>query len=220
MLTLRRRWQRARSDESGFSVIEVTMATAMLLVVLVLVFGMMVSLTRNEDRSQRLVSNEQNVRFELDRLAREIRAANPLVPLLNATSAATYDNQIEMVLGPTGGSQQVVRWIYNTTTLQMVRQVMSGTSSTATVVAQSFFLARVRNVDTNTPVLTYYGQQGEDLVAQSLALADPYHTHDAANCAIRVHIQISSDSNPGPLPFTQTQDVEVRNRLPGNVGCG
>jgi hypothetical protein len=31
---------------------------------------------------------------------------------------------------------------------------------------------------------------------------------------------LSSDSNPGPLPFTETQDVEVRNRLPGNVGCG
>ena len=38
--------------------------------------------------------------------------------------------------------------------------------------------------------------------------------------SIRVSIEISSDSNPGPLPFTQTQDVEIRNRLPGNVGCG
>jgi Tfp pilus assembly protein PilW len=38
------------------------------------------SLTTNEDRSQRLVSNEQNVRFELDQLARDIRAANPLTP--------------------------------------------------------------------------------------------------------------------------------------------
>src|SRR5689334_22789699 len=193
---------------------------SILLIVLVIVFGMLVSLTRNESRSQALVSNEQNVRFELDQLAREIRSANPLVPLLNASSAATYENQIEMVLGPTGGTQKVVRWTYDTAAEQMVRQVMSGTSSTATVVSQSFYLARVRNVETGMPVFTYYGQQNEDLVAQSLALADPFHTHDAANCAIRVHIQISSDSNPGPLPFTQTQDVEVRNRLPGDVGCG
>jgi hypothetical protein len=100
----------------------------------------------------------------------------------------------------------------------MVRQVMSGTSSNATVVSQSFYLARVRNVESGTPVFVYYGQKNEDLVAQSLA--DDGNVHDAANCAIRVHIQISSDSNPGPLPFTQTQDVEVRNRLPGNVGCG
>jgi hypothetical protein len=189
-----------------------------LLIVLVIVFGMLVSLTRSEGRSQALVGNEQNVRFEIDQLAREIRAANPLVPLLNATTAADYDNQIEMVLGPAGGAQTVVRWTYDTTAEQMVRQVMSGTSSTATVLSQAFYLARVRNVETGTPVFVYYGQHNEDLVAQTLA--DDGDLHDAANCAIRVHIQVASDSNPGPLPFTQSQDVEVRNRLPGNVGCG
>jgi hypothetical protein len=34
-----------------------------------------------------------------------------------------------------------------------------------------------------------------------------------------VHITLTSDSNPGPLPFTETQDVELRNRLPGNAEC-
>jgi len=218
VLTLVRRLRRARSDERGFTVIEVMVATSILLVVLAIVFGMLVSLTRNEARSQALVGNEQNVRFELDQLAREIRAANPLVPLLNAPDASTYDNQIEIVLGPTGGTQTVVRWTYDTTAEQMVRQVMSGTSASATVVSQSFYLARVRNVESGIPVFTYFGQHGEDLVAQTLA--DDGNLHDAANCAVRVHIEISSDSNPGPLPFTQTQDVEVRNRLPGNVGCG
>ncbi len=218
MLSLRHRLRRARAEERGFTIIEVMVATSILLLVLALVFGSLVSLTRNEDRSQRLVSNEQNVRFELNQLAREIRAANPLVPLLNATTASTYDNQIEMVLGPTGGTQQVVRWTYDTAAEQMVRQIMSGTSASASVVSQSFYLARVRNVETGTPVFTYYGQANEDLVAETLA--NDGNLHDAANCAIRVSIEISSDSNPGPLPFTQTQDVEIRNRLPGNVGCG
>jgi prepilin-type N-terminal cleavage/methylation domain-containing protein len=218
VLSLRHRLRRARAEERGFTIIEVMVATSILLLVLALVFGSLVSLTRNEDRSQRLVSNEQNVRFELNQLAREIRAANPLVPLLNATSASTYANQIEMVLGPTGGTQQVVRWTYDTSAEQMVRQIMSGTSASASVVSQSFYLARVRNVETGTPVFTYYGQANEDLVAQTLV--NDGNLHDAANCAIRVSIEISSDSNPGPLPFTQTQDVEIRNRLPGNVGCG
>jgi hypothetical protein len=177
-----------------------------------------VSLTRSEDRSERLVNNEQNVRFELDQLAREVRAANPLVPLLGATSASAYSNQIEMVLGPTGGAQTVVRWTYDTTKELMVRQLMSDTSPTATVVTQSFFLNRVRNVELSIPVFTYYGQHNQDLVAQTLA--NQGNMHDAANCAVRVHIVLMSDSNPGPVPFTETQDVEVRNRLPGNVGCG
>jgi prepilin-type N-terminal cleavage/methylation domain-containing protein len=221
MLSRLRHARLEQRDEQGFTIIEVMMATAILLIVLAMTFSVLVSLTRSEDRAQRLVSNEQNVRFELNQLAREIRASNPLVPLLNATTASDYENQIEMVLGPTGGTQTVVRWTYDTTAKQMVRQQMSDTSSSATVVGQSFFLARVRNVESGTPVFTYYGQQGEDLVAQSLANGDTLgKRHDAANCAVHVHIELISDSNPGPQPFTQTQDVEVRNRLPGNVGCG
>ncbi len=212
------RLRAAREQEDGFTVIEVTIATAILMLVLGMFFSTLVSLTRSEDRSQRLVSNEQNVRFELDQMAREIRAANPIVPLLNATDASAYDDQIEVVLGPTGGTQTVVRWSYDTTKEQMVRQVMSSTGSTATVVAQSFYLNRVRNVELGVPVFSYYGQKGEDLVAQTLA--NQGNLHDPANCAVRVHIQLTSDSNPGPVPFTETQDVEVRNRLPGNVGCG
>jgi len=218
VLSLLRARSLARRDERGFTIIEVTIASAIMLTVLGMFLATLQSLTTNEDRSQRLVSNEQNVRFELDQLARDIRAANPLTPLLNAATAATYQNQIEVVLGPTGGTQTVVRWTYNTGAEQMVRQIMSNTSAGATVVSQAFFLNRVRNVETGTPVFTYYGQHNQDLVAQTLA--NNGATHDAANCAVRVHIVITSDSNPGPVPFTETQDVEVRNRLPGNVGCG
>ncbi|HTD50214.1 MAG TPA: prepilin-type N-terminal cleavage/methylation domain-containing protein [Acidimicrobiia bacterium] len=218
MLKDRRHRLRDVPDERGFTIVEVMFTSTILLIVLGMILTTLVSLTNNEKRSESLVNNEQNVRFELDQLARDIRAGNPLVPLPNASSAATYDNQIEMVLGPTGGTQTVVRWTYDTTVEQMVRQVMSDTSASATIVTQSFFLNRVRNVETGTPVFVYYGQQGEDLVAQSLANGS--NANDVANCAIQVHIVLSSDSNPGPLPFTETQDVEIRNRLPGNVGCG
>ena len=66
-----------------------------------------------------------------------------------------------------------------------MRQVMTDTSASATVVSQSFFLNRVRNVETGTPVFTYYGQHNEDLVAQSLANGG--NVHDAANCGARAH---------------------------------
>jgi type II secretory pathway pseudopilin PulG len=205
-------------DQRGFTVVEVTIASSIMIAVLAMFFSTLVSLTKSEDRSQRLVGNEQNVRFELDQLAREVRAANPLVPLMTATTASDYSNTIELVLGPTGGAQKVVRWTYDTTKELMVRQLMTDTSATATVITQSFFLNRVRNVEVNMPVFTYYGQHNQDLVQQ--ALTNGGFIHDAANCAVRVHIVLMSDSNPGPMPFTETQDVEVRNRLPGNVGCG
>jgi prepilin-type N-terminal cleavage/methylation domain-containing protein len=206
-------------DERGFTIIEVTIATSIMLVVLAMFFATLTSLTQSEDRSQRLVSNEQNVRFEFDQMAREVRAANPLVPLPNASTAAAYQNQIEIVLGPTGGTQQVVRWFYDSTNERLVRQVLSDVSSTATVVSQSFFLTHVRNVETSTPVFAYYGQQNQDLVALALANGSTQYD-DPASCAIRIHMVLTSDSNPGPVPFTETQDVELRNRLPGNWGCG
>jgi Tfp pilus assembly protein PilW len=205
-----------RDDEAGFTIIEVMIASSILMLVLAMLFGTLVSLTKNEDRSQRLVSNEQNVRFELDQLSREIRAANPLTILDTVTQ---YSNQIEMVLGPTGGTQQVVRWTYDTNPAspnyeQLSRQVMSDSSDTATVVSTSWYLIRVRNVETGTPLFTYYDFAEHDMVADG-----NYTNSDLANCAIRVHISLSSDSNPGPLPFTETQDVELRNRLPGGTGC-
>ena len=116
------------------------------------------------------------------------------------------------------GGQQIVRWTYDTSRQLMVRQVMSNASATATVVSQSFYLNRVRNLDNDIPVFRYYDQSGDDLVAQ--AVANSGNLHDPADCAVRVQIELHSDSQPGPLPFTMTQDAHVRNRLPGNVGCG
>ena len=65
--------------EAGFTLIELIVSMSILMLVLGMFFGTLASLTKSEDRAQRLVSNEQAVRFELDQLSREIRAANPIV---------------------------------------------------------------------------------------------------------------------------------------------
>lgn len=202
--------------EAGFTLIELVMAMMILMIVLALFFNMLVSLTNSEHRAQALVSNEQAVRFELTQLAREIRAANPLVVL---PTTDQYSNQISLILGPTGGTQEVVRWTYDTnpsspTYLQLARELMSDSSYSATVVARSWFLTQVRNFELGKPIFTYHDAEGQDMVANG-----EYTNSDIANCSIRVHIELSADSNPGPIPFTATQDVELRNRLPGGTGC-
>src|SRR4029077_12074489 len=100
-------------SEAGFTIVEMTIATAILMVVLAMFLHTLVSLTRSEDRAHRLVANEQNVRFELNQLAREVRAANPLLDLLTS-NPADYSNTVEFALGPTGGTQPIVRWTYDT----------------------------------------------------------------------------------------------------------
>jgi len=211
--------RRRRRGEEGFTVIETVVASAVLLVVLAIFFGALVSLTNTENRAENLVNNEQNVRFELTQMARDLRAGNPMVML---ASKSAYANEVEVMLGPTGGTQSVVRWYYETnpaspTYETLTRQVMSDASPTATVVSSGTVLRRVRNVESSTPLFSYYGYhngQQVDLMAGS------FSAFDVSNCSIRVSMLVISDSNPGPLPFRASEDVELRNQLPGGVGCG
>jgi type II secretory pathway pseudopilin PulG len=204
-----------RPGEAGFTLLEVTLASAILLVVMATLFAVLQSLTDTERRTQNLVSNEQGVRFVLTQLAREIRASNPMDTF---AVKATYSNQIQVELGSTA-PRQVVRWTYDTNSAsatyeQLTRQVMADNTALARVVSSLVKLTRVRNVESSTPLFTYFGQSDQNLVTGSFTAAD------VGNCAIRVHLTITSDSNPGPRPFTEEQDVEVRNRLPGGLGCG
>jgi hypothetical protein len=196
------------------TVIEVTIASALLLLITSTIFTIMVSAQNADRRAQAVVNNEQETRFVLTEIARDIRASNPTEVF---TSAATYSNSIQLYLGESA-TQTRVRWVYDTdpasaTFKQLRREVLN--TSTGAIVSTTTRLKRVQNAVRApvVPLFKYYGQNGGDLVAAGNAA-------DVGNCAIRVTITLTADSNPGPEPFTVTQDVEVRNRLPGGVGCG
>ncbi len=209
MLSIFRK-RRADRSEDGFSVVEVTVVVMILMLVLTAFYSLLETLTKHEHRTQALVGNEQAVRFFINELAREIRSSNPMQTQVTS-DADTYTNSIELALGPSDSPQTYVRWVYDEPTQTVSRMILSGPGGTPTTTTAK--LDRVRNVETGTPFLQYYNQHGQDLVA--LGIAD-----DVANCAIRVRITVTSDSNPGPTPFTEIVDAELRNRLPGGVGCG
>ncbi len=193
------------------------MVVALLMVVLSMFFGSLDSLTKAERRVQSLVNNEETVRFAIDQMEREFRAANP-VDALGTTDL--YRNQIKIELGPTSVAHQYIRWFYDTapaspTYESILRQVMSGPLSSATVLSQGVVVSRVHNIETGTAVFSYRDAHDNDLV--SLNAATPANV---ANCVVAVHIQLNSDASPGPQPFSENVDVELRNRLPGGiVGC-
>ena len=66
-------------DEQGMSVIELTIASMILMIVLAVFFSGLISLTNSEKHASDVVTNEQNVRFVLTKLAKDIRSSNPLV---------------------------------------------------------------------------------------------------------------------------------------------
>lgn len=188
-----------------------------MLVIVATLLGALDSLTKVQGRVQALVNNQEAVRFGLDQLQRDVRAANP-VDSFSVTNA--YSNGVQVELGPNPGTRTYIRWLYDTTPASptyevLLRQVMSGPGVNATVSSQAAVITRVRNVETNTPVFDYFDSHDNELVT-----ANPNTPANVANCAIRVHVLINSDAMPGPLPFSENIDLELRNRLPGGiVGC-
>ena len=202
-------------DAAGFALVEAVVTLSLLMVVLAMFLDSLGSLTNSSQRVQALVANEETVRFGLDQMQRDLRAATALDAL---TASSGYGSQIRFELGP-AGSRQYLRWLYDTTptspTYQsLLRQVMAGPTS-ATVLNQGIVITRAENVASNTAVFTYFDSRGADLVA-----ANPTTPANVADCTIAVHIEVDADSQPGPQPFSENIDVELRNRLPGGIiGC-
>ena len=67
-------------SQAGFSIIEVTVVAATMLVIVATLLGALDSLTNVQGRDQALVNNQETVRFGLDQVQRDVRAANPVDP--------------------------------------------------------------------------------------------------------------------------------------------
>jgi type II secretory pathway pseudopilin PulG len=198
--------QRVDRTEEGMTLMEIMVASAILMSVLAMLFGILASLTKSEQRTSAVVSNEQAVRFVLNDFARDIRAGAPVTIW---PSPATYATSVEVQAGP-DTARKLIRWTYDDNTASAgygnLTRSVDGVSTVR--------LRRVKNAERTPPVvmLRYYDSDGDEL-------ASPTPSATIANCAVRVRITVTADSEPGPEPFTETLDVHLRNRLPGGLGC-
>lgn len=185
------------------------MASALLLLALSTLLHLLEVQSRAERRIRASVNNQEDVRFALLAIARDVRAADPLLPL---PSTADYANRIELQLKAVDGSSRgYVRWAFDASSKTLTRSTLSGPGGSVT--GTSYRIGRVRNADVGRPLFRYYTSSGGEL---SPAVST---TGDFANCTIRVHIALWADATPGPAPFSSESDAELRNRLPGGIGC-
>lgn len=195
--------------EGGFTVVETAMASALLLLVMTTLLQVLDSQTKAERRVRAAVDNQEDVRFALVSMARDIRAADPLLSL---PTTAAYADELELQLKNTDGTHQAyVRWVFDPSTDTLRRELLDVAGGAAT--ETTFALSRVRNADVGVSLFRYYNSWGEELTPTTATIAD------FANCTIRVHLTLYADSSPGPRPFSSESDAELRNRLPGGVGC-
>lgn len=97
---------RLRSDERGFTLIELITALGMLLIVVTALSGVLISATNIEADINRRFSSQVNARIALDQLRREIHCASSVTP-------AGPSSSITITLGtrcPTASGGTVVSW--------------------------------------------------------------------------------------------------------------
>jgi hypothetical protein len=189
--------------------VETVLASALLLLALSTLLQVLDVQMRADRRIRAAVNNQEDVRFALLAIGRDVRAADPLLPL---ASTPDYANKIELQLSASDGSSLgAVRWTFDPVAKTLTRATLSGPGGT--VVGTSYQIVRVRNADVGSPVFRYYTSTGAELNAATATIGD------FANCTVRVHIALWADATPGPAPFSSESDAELRNRLPGGIGC-
>jgi type II secretory pathway component PulJ len=196
-------------DERGMTVTELMVVVLMLGFVLASLFGVLQSVTANERIQQAKVNNQEKVRFVLGQLTRDLRSANPLLPTATAADSAT---SAELALGSSTGTQTYVRWWLSGTTLNRSQLAAAGGAPTSTKV----MLTNVRNAQRGITLLRYFRSNVAEMAVTGVGAVT---AGDIANCTIRVKLAVASDADPGPAPFLEETDAEIRNRLPGGIGC-
>src|SRR5579862_751980 len=102
-------------DVEGFTLVELTVAMSIMVIVMLCFLSVLQPGSKASSEAQDMITNEQDVTLALNDLQTDVRAANPLDVFDSSVCASysntTYDDQIEMVLGPSDSTQQTVLWI-------------------------------------------------------------------------------------------------------------
>ncbi|MBI1844278.1 MAG: hypothetical protein HYR89_06680 [Actinobacteria bacterium] len=194
--------ERAR-DEAGSTLLEMAISSAVLGLVLTSVLSLMTTAASNERFQQGRVSNQEAVRLVMIEAARDLRNANPMLPLPDATSFAT---SFEVATGPTEGPRTYVRW--SLIGHEVVRETLTGPGGTA-------ITSTVRLTGINTWSLRYFDRHDAEITSEDLP-------GDFVNCTERVVILVSAGVASEAKAFTEAHDVQLRNHVldeEEDLGC-
>lgn len=101
---------RGRQTQAGFSLVEILVAMVLMGIIMTAIFNLYLGTERNADTQDRIADVQQNVRFALDQVVRDIRMAGFAMPM--ADNAITAGPSAPTVLSPftmrTGSSSDKV----------------------------------------------------------------------------------------------------------------
>lgn len=195
-----------RRGQSGFSMVEVSVAMAISSIVVAALAGVLMSQARAERKIRAFSDNQEEVRQAMVTLQRDLRSAEPLLVL---SSSADYRSRVDLSVYDEidSGTPATVTWRVDTTSQELVREEHLGSGATVT----TYRLREVTSASAE-PLFSYFKANGTELVPGTDAAAD------ITACSSKVHIRLVAAPNAGGGFARLESDVQLRNRRPG-TGC-
>lgn len=198
--------------DGGFTLIELMVVAAILMIMILVLFGALDSVTASERRQQAKAVNQESVRLAAIEIGQDLRAANPIISL---PTVEDYDNEVVVALGPQDGDQEYVRWRHMESggVGVLVRQTLDAPDGSV-LTSRTFLAGIIDNLDVGVPLFSYYDEH-ERLLNEIEDVSD-----DFASCTIRIRVTVTNVEDDAASEFSETFDVHLRNRLPGGeYGC-
>ncbi len=184
---------------SGFTLVEMMISSTLSLVIVTMMITMIPSFGKAETSTVNSANAAASVRSTLLALQHDIQSANPLQTL---PTVADYDDELQMTIQP---SNTLITWQYDSSTMQLTRQVGSATPQVE--------LSGVTN-GTSLPVFSYYDHCAINQVDEPQATAASI---SGATTVVQVTLSVA---NLNSAPYGTTTRVSIMNAPPGASRCG
>ena len=204
------RWLRRGGEDSGFTVIEISITMALSGLISVSILGMLASQSSAEREMTIYSQNQEDVRQALVAMQQDLRSAEPLTEVSNPLDLR-YRVDLRVYEDVSDPNPVQVRWRV-TASDELVRETLDQYDN---VTATTYRLKGVVNQDLAMPLFAYY--KADDVRYQLSAIGTTPFT--VAYCTVRVHIDLRAAPNGGRAPVEVQSDVQLRNRLPGAEEC-
>ena len=206
----------SRRDESGFTIVELAVTMGIAMSVMASILGILVSQSNAERRISSFADNQELLRQAVVAMQRDIRSAEPLEPLEPPYSdplypSLDYATQIRLnVYEDISAPPIPIRWILDPGTGELRRELMDGSG------AVTYRVTGVVNDYALDNHLFEFFRAEANLPPYNLKQDS---VRDIAHCTVRIRINLRAAPNSGPQPVLLTSDAQLRNRLPGGIGC-
>lgn len=199
--------------DGGFTLIELTITLAVSALVMTSILGILVSQSNAEKRMSSFADNQELLRQTIIAIQRDARSSEPLKQL---GTIQAYKTRIDLNVYDSIDAAQAtpIRWVVDETKRELRREVVDANGVPIEVTHR---LAGVTNTAAN-PLFAFY-KANDNFTGLGYYDLDNDQPKDVAECTVRIRIALEAAPRPGPSPAKLHSDAQLRNRLPGGVGC-